>query len=263
MANRIQDAFDDIKAQTQLIESTKQYLSEKQRNQSRLIFRRAFQRACIAVCMIFVLAAGVGGYSLYQMPVSYVSIDVNPSIELALNRFDRVVSMTAYNAEGEEILKSLSLKGKKYTDAIHIIMECKAMDAYLTDESELVFAVAAEGSREDKLKTGVERCSNHMNHKSQNISADIGIVSQAHDHGFSVGKYYTYLQLLQYDDTVTVDECRDMSISQMHGLINEHEHETDTQHSQNEGDEDLKESSMGEEKTTLHHGGHHHESEHE
>lgn len=263
MANKIQDAFDNIKAQTQLIESTKQYLSEKQRKPSWLIYRRAFQRTCIAVCMIFVLAAGIGGYSLYQTPVSYVSIDVNPSIELALNRFDRVVSMAAYNVEGEKILKSLPLKGKKYTDAISVIMECKAMDAYLADESELVFAVAADSSREGKLKSGVESCSNQINHKSQSISADIGIVSQAHDHGLSVGKYYTYLQLLQYDDTVTVDECKDMSISQMHGLINEHEHETDAEHNQNEEHEDLKESNVDESKTTSHHGGHHQESEHE
>ena len=73
MTNRVQDAFDCIKADKDL----------------------------------------KAGYSWVQRPVSYVSIDVNPSIELALNRFDRVVYAAAYNLEGEEILNGLSLKGKK------------------------------------------------------------------------------------------------------------------------------------------------------
>ncbi len=263
MANRIYDAFDSIKAQPRLVESTKQFLSEKHRKETRPVHSRVFRRMFIAVCMAFALAAGIGGYSWFQEPVSYVSIDVNPSIELALNRFNRVVSMAAYNAEGEEILKSLSLKGKKYTDAICLIAGSKAMDAYLTDESELVFTVAADNRRESELKSGVESCSSHIGHKSQSVSADIGIVSQAHDNGFSLGKYCAYLQLAQYDDTVTVDGCRDMSMSEMHGLISEHEHEKDGEHSQNAEHEYLNESSADDNSTASHHSGHHQERGHE
>ncbi len=232
MANRIHNAFDNIKAQPQLVESTKQFISERYRKKAQPIYRTAFQRAFAAVCMVFVLAAGIGGYSWLQTPVSYVSIDVNPSIELALNRLNRVVSITAFNAEGEEILKSLSLKGKNYEDAIHLIVDSKAMKVYLTDENELFFTVAADGSREVSLKSGVESCSSHIGHKCQSVSADLGLVSQAHDQGFSLGKYYIYLQLVQYDDTVTIDECRKMSMAEIHGLINEHEHEMEGEHGQ-------------------------------
>lgn len=58
---------------------------------------------CTAVChgcRLCFLMAGAGGYTVYSRPVSYISIDVNPSIELAVNRFDRVVSAKATTQTG-------------------------------------------------------------------------------------------------------------------------------------------------------------------
>ena len=223
MANRIQDAFDNIKADSQLVESTKKFLSEKRRGKGVQPRRPAFLAALAASIALF-LMMGIGGYTWVQAPVSYVAIDINPSMELALNRFDKVVSVKAYNAEGEEIIKGLPLKGKLYTDAIDLIMACKAMEAYLTEKADLVFTVAADNSREIALKSGVESCASHSGHNSQSFSVDMEAAAQAHGFGLSLGKYYAWLQLIQYDDTVTVDECRDMSMAEIHGLISEHEH---------------------------------------
>ena len=50
------------------------------------------------------------------------------------------------------------------------------------------------------------------------------MASNAHDNGLSVGKYSAYLQLLQYDESVTVDDCKNMSMAQIHNQIIEHEH---------------------------------------
>ena len=255
MANRIQEAFDSIKAQPQLTESTKQFISEKYRKKTWLFHKPKLNRVFAAACMAFAMLLGIGGYSWFQTPVSYLSIDVNPSIELALNRFDRVVAMTAYNVEGEEILESLSLKGKKYTDAIDLIVENKVMAPYLKDEAELVFTVAAAGGRESELKSGVERCSNHIGHNCQSVSADVGIVPQAHGYGLSLGKYYAYLQLVQYDDTVTVDECRNMSMSEIHGLISEHQQNGG--HCQEREHESPDESGVDASGMTSHQNGHH------
>lgn len=205
--------------------------------------RPAFGKAVAAACMLLLLTTGIGGYLWSQEAVSYVSIDVNPSIELALNRFDRVVSVKAYNAEGVEVLKDLSLKGKGYTQAIGAIVESEAMGVYLSDGAELVFTVAATGNREDELKSGVESYADRSGHKSQSASVDMETVSQAHGCGISLGKYYAWQQLQQYDDTVTVDACKDMSMTQLHDLISEHEkehgqeggHEEEGGHTEEEG----------------------------
>ncbi len=231
MTDKIHNAFDNIKADDQLKESTKQFLLSKRKNKTILANYILFQKKFAIACLILVFVTGIKGYLWIQSPVSYISIDVNPSIELALNCFDKVISVTAYNSEGEEILKSLSLKGKLYTTAIDEIVESQIMDTYITDESELIFTIAADKAKESSISTKVKRCCEHSGHNSQSISTDTSIVIQAHNHGLSLGKYYAYLQLIQYDNTVTIDDCRNMSMSELHELIAGYEHSSEHMHS--------------------------------
>lgn len=223
MANRIQDAFHLVEANESLKASTIQFLqSERQKRTGHTTYPARY-RTIIAVCVMLFLITGINGYQFLQTPVSYVSIDINPSVELALNRFDRVVSAIAYNEDGESILAGLSVTGKKYTAAIDMIIESEAMSAYLTDQAELVFTVAAnDGKKENQLRVGIANCAGGMKYGGQCFGGDIGIVTEAHEKGLSMGKYAAYLQLAEYDDTVTADDCRRMTMSEIRGLINRH-----------------------------------------
>lgn len=227
MTDKIHNAFDNIKADDQLKESTKQFLLSKRKSKTILANHILFQKKFAIACFILVFVTGIKGYLWIQSPVSYISIDVNPSIELALNCFDKVISVTAYNPEGEEILKSLSLKGKLYTKAIDEIVENQIMDTYITDESELIFTIAADKTKKSSISTKVQKCCEHSGHNIQSITTNTSIVPQAHSHGLSLGKYYAYLQLVQYDNTITIDDCRNMSMSELYDLIAGYEHNSE------------------------------------
>ena len=110
--NLIQESMKEIQASKELKQNTLQYL-EKQRKHPKHLKTRSIPKLAVAfVCLFFIL--GVGGYAVYQTPISYISIDVNPSIELSINRFGKVVSVSAYNQEGQDILKELPLKHISY-----------------------------------------------------------------------------------------------------------------------------------------------------
>lgn len=223
MANRIQDAFHTIKANEEMKTSTVQFLQSERQKRTADRVRSAFYRQAAAACAVLFLVTGISGYRILQTPVSYVSIDVNPSVELALNRLDRVISATAYNEESRFVLAGLSVNGKTYMEAIDMILESEAMSVYLTNKAELVFTVAAgNGNKENQLRAGIADCSGCVKHGGQSLGADIGIVAEAHEKGLSTGKYSAYLQLVQYDHTVTVDACRQMTMSELRGLINQH-----------------------------------------
>lgn len=250
MENKIRKAFDALSADRQLKETTKVFLSQKRKKKTIFIYHPAFQRILAAACAALFLTAGAGGYLWLQTPVSYVSIDVNPSIELALNWFDRVISVKAYNSEGEEILEDLSLKGKKYTDAIDAVVESQGMGAYLTEEAEVVLTVASDTDRETELQSGVEGCCGQIGNNSQSVSVGMEIAEQAHENDVSVGKYYAWQQLAEYDSSMTLDQCRHMSISEIHGLTREHE--------QGHGQGHRERTGQGE-NSGSHHQGEHHE----
>jgi len=59
-----------------------------------------------------VVALGTVSAFAYFTPVSYVSLDINPSIEYSVNMFDRVIDATGVNDDGTELLDGVDLTGQ-------------------------------------------------------------------------------------------------------------------------------------------------------
>lgn len=223
LTNKIHDAFDLVEANEELKSSTASFLRKEREKRGGQARRPAWRTTFAAVCAMAALLIGVGGYYYTtRTPVSYVSIDVNPSVELALNRFDRVVSAAAYNEDGEIVLDDVDVNGKLYTDAIDAIVESDAMRSYLNTNSALTFTVAAaDDDKESAIMTGIENCAGCQEHGGQSYSANMDSITTAHECGLSFGKYAAYLVLSQYDDTVTTEECQNMSMAEIRERIHE------------------------------------------
>jgi len=54
-------------------------------------------------------------------------------------------------------------------------------------------------------------------------------VAKAHEYAVSVGRYSAYLELARYDESITVDDYRHMTMTEIHGLIDEH-HQNEGHH---------------------------------
>lgn len=109
--------------------------------------------ACAASAAILILGLGTGTWA-YASPYSYVSLDVNPSIEFTVNRFDRVLSVKAVNDDGEEILKEIELsdlKNQTIGSALADTVEKIASQGYFDGESPGGIVIAA--STEDAEKS--------------------------------------------------------------------------------------------------------------
>lgn len=251
MTDQIREAFDRIKADDALKKSVEEYIVLERRKRSQHNHQALFWKVLAGVCLTVILTVGIRGYLWFRMPVSFVSIEVNPSLELGLNPLDRVVSATAYNEAGEEVLNELQLKGEELINAIDAIMGSGAMQACLDDGSEVIFTVAAAKGREKELKSGVEYCMGRMEYSSKSISVDVGIASQAHENGLPLGKYYAYLLLLQYDDTVTIEDCKKMSMSDIQERIREHEQASQEPETENEGGEEILQPETESEEETI------------
>lgn len=79
--------------------------------------RRAPARLAAAACLALALL-GAGGTYAVATPTAYVDIEVNPAIELAVNRFDRVVGARALNEDGEEVLAGIDVAWETCSDAL-------------------------------------------------------------------------------------------------------------------------------------------------
>ncbi len=76
---------------------------------------------------------------------SIVSIDVNPSIELGLNKNERVVKAKAFNDEGARILDGMNLSGTDVNVALNAIIGAMLRDGYLNEFSNSIL-LSVDGS---------------------------------------------------------------------------------------------------------------------
>ncbi len=97
-----------------------------QKKISKMIIGVASLAAVLVICTI--------GSFAYYTPTDYVSLDVNPSVEYTVNRFDRILDVTAVNDDGEEILSSLNLNHMMIEDAVKGTLAKLIEDGYLTDD---------------------------------------------------------------------------------------------------------------------------------
>ena len=77
-----------------------------------------------AACLALVVVGGGAGVQYYQANAvaSVISLDVNPSVELDVNRQEKVVSAVPLNADANEILDGMDLKGADLNVAVNAIM---------------------------------------------------------------------------------------------------------------------------------------------
>lgn len=219
MSNLIYDSFDSIHAGRDLKEKTKKYLARRSspRHAGRLRY------AIAAVVLLFLLLGG-GEYIFYMTPVAAISIDINPSMEWEVNRLDRVVSVTCYNEEAEEVAEKLRFKHRKYDDAITELLASTEMSAYLSEDSTVNFSVVSEDA--NRCARMQERAAECAGHYCANVSCHGGSteeLQEAKEAGVSLGKYQAYLTLREADPSITLEEVSGMHMCQIRRLIEQYQ----------------------------------------
>lgn len=218
MNNRLREALEPVRATQGLKENTVAYLRGELVHREHRTRGRSLGVALCCAALILVLC-GLGSYRLYSVPVSFISVDVNPSVELGLNRLDRVVTVTAYNDEGVLALEGLQIRNKPYTEAIELLL-AGTFSEYLTQDALLSFTVVSD--REEVLLEGIRQCHGYAQSRAECHSADAGLAAGARESGISLGKYQAFLELSQYDPELTPEDCRNLSMRELRDRISDH-----------------------------------------
>jgi len=180
--------------------------------------------AAAAACVLL----SVGTWA-YASPYSYVSMDVNPSLEFTVNRFDRVLNVKAMNEDGQDILNNISikkLKNRTITDALNQSVDQISAAGYFKKDTpsdplaEIVIATSSDSKNKanqlaEELQQSVEQ-QTYDNHDEVSInvfSVAKVRVQEAKALGVTPGKL-TLVRKLQ-------EECGDPSTIDTNKWINE------------------------------------------
>ena len=119
--------------------------------------KRRWAPLAAAACLALVLVGGGGGYYYYSANnavASLVSLDVNPSIQLEVNKNEKVLSATPMNDDGAEILDGMDLKGTQADVAMYAIIGSLLQHGYVDElaNSILITVEDDDQARGEKLQ---------------------------------------------------------------------------------------------------------------
>ena len=210
-------------------------------------FKKVIAFASAAACILAMF--GISAYAYYT-PYTYVSLDVNPSIEYSVNRFDRVLSVTGVNDDGTEIINNIdldNLENKSIEDAISLTVD-EISDAGYLDSN--VGGVAITTSSDDMdsagelaetLETVVNNSVEENNHEATVIAQAVGAnrVAEARELGVTPGKLNLVEKMLENAenaDTINKEEWLHKSVKDIMAKTKEYK-EINREKEKNEGEQ--------------------------
>lgn len=220
MDNKVKAALEQIHADDSLKEKTKTALYYRMEAFGNTRRRREHRFAAAVVCALtFVLV--IGGFFSYTTPVAAVSIDVNPSVELQVNIYGKVIGVKGYNDDGVALANEVSVNHSNYADAVNRILDNEQIKSCIASDELLEITVTSGfEKRAEKMR---ECISDETGIDMENIYclADQDEVKKAHSAGISFGKYRAYLELHEINPEITIDDVRDLTMREIKDMIEE------------------------------------------
>lgn len=191
--------------------------------------------ACLAFFCLFLFS----GLTSYQKTTAVISLDINPSIEIMVNRYNRVVGVKGYNAEGEKLLNGAGLKNKEVVKALELLLH-QDLTRYLRENDYISITIQSNIETQEDLSVKLKTLADEVV-KLQNSQAQVSFhevdeetLLDAHKHHTTAGKYLELLKLKEVMPDMDIQEYSHCGIGEIHTQIDscEREHESSL-----EGDE--------------------------
>ncbi|MFR7895019.1 MAG: PepSY domain-containing protein [Dysosmobacter sp.] len=186
----------------------------------------------IAACLAVMLLGGGLFYQRANAVASVVSLDVNPSIELKVNRSEKVLVCTPLNEDAKAILADMGngadLKGAKLDVAVNAIVGSLVRNGYLDSISSAIMISVEDKdtARAEKLQReltstvdGVLQTSeSRASVLTQTLTQDAGLTQQARENSISTGKAALVNRVLALNPALKFDALAKLSVEELKDL---------------------------------------------
>lgn len=147
---------------------------------------------------------------------AYMTIDINPSFELALDSKCQVLSISALNTEGEDLLHRMNdWRKQDVKKVVDEIITRSSRSYYLQNNQEILISTVFGENTQNTYQTQVNKQIDEMttsyrkqNYKLKTLKADLDTRNKAKEQGISTGKY-----LEQEEQSITEDPKKEEETS--------------------------------------------------
>ena len=198
--------------------------------QAKKSMNKAFARIAAAAAALVLMIIGGYAYGERYGVASTVALDVNPSIEIGVNKGEKVVYVTPKNEDGKKVIGDMKLEGSDIRVAVNALIGSMLREGYISemansilisvngDDAEKNAAMQSALSAEvtDMLNTG----SFQGAVLSQTITSDPETKRLAEEYGITEGKAQLIRQITENNAAHTFEELAGLSVNELN-LIGE------------------------------------------
>lgn len=178
-------------------------------------------------------AIGISNRGLTAKPISSkgdinatICLDVNPSVEIAVDKSETVVDVTADNKDGESIINGQNFKGDSLSDTVETLVNRMVDEDYISNlKNSVLVSVASENGEfgkqlEKKMSDSIFELLGSKNIEgavlSQTITqADDELVSFAKMYNISIGRALMIMDIMEAEPHYTFESLASLSVNDL------------------------------------------------
>ncbi|MFZ5640431.1 MAG: anti-sigma-I factor RsgI family protein, partial [Bacillota bacterium] len=155
---------------------------------------------------------------------AYVSLDINPSLEMAVNKDMQVIDVSFFNDDGVDLVQEADLEGENLYEALNTLVR-KAIDRHYIkpDQKNLMISTVTAASADTtelnpvKLQQALESAiaAGGFTGEVRVYQVAAEVRTMAEQNGLSPGKFILYEQAKETGAKVTVQEIKQNSIREL------------------------------------------------
>lgn len=189
----------------------------------------ALMKVLPAAAAFLVLASLSLASFAYTRPYSYVDVDINPSIEITSNIFDRIIKVEGLNVDGKNLLSDSSFNNMNINDGIEDILKAAVSHGYLVSSSTSAVMLTVSGKNDQKVDKIENEIQKTVNIELKNVGSEAevlveNVTLQRHEEaikqGISPGKLLLIDRLIKVNPDVKVEDYRNAPVKEIMREIN-------------------------------------------
>lgn len=189
---------------------------------------RRFTGLAAALLLMIGAGSGVQYYRTNLAVASSVSLDVNPSIEIQVNRKERVLAVRALNADGTTVIGDMDFSGSTLDVTVNALVGSLLRHGYLSELANSIL-ISVDGSASAQTLGLQNKLTQEINSLlqtdrftgavlSQTVTNTDSLQAQADTYGITLGKAQLIQSILAQNPLYTFDRLAPLTINELNLL---------------------------------------------
>ncbi|NLP15408.1 MAG: anti-sigma factor domain-containing protein [Clostridium sp.] len=221
--------FEEINAREGMFLGQKIVYSQQEVIKKRRVDFNYFYPAIASIAAVFILLFSYINLFYGNAPFAYVDIDINPSIEFAVDNKGIILSEQPLNQEAIELMTNVTYEDKHLEDAIIDLIKKSKEHGYLKENGEkdiILISVAIDSRKKlndndyriinelaNNLRTDFIRLNQDIDVRFVEVSTDLR--KRAVESKVSMGRYFIYEKALQEGKDISLEMLASISLKDL------------------------------------------------